>query len=59
MRRMSLDSGCVGMSCGCVLGHHEVGCEDAYDLTPEERLEGEEIARASEREAVEWLEASR
>lgn len=43
--------------CGGVLGFHEFGCEDA--LTDEERADGEEIARASEREAVEFLEATR
>lgn len=45
--------------CGGILGHHEHGCEDAIPWSDEERTEGEEIARASEREAVEFLEASR
>lgn len=46
--------------CGAVLGGpHEFGCEDAIPWSEEERQEGEEIARAADREAREWLEATR
>lgn len=61
----------VHMSCGCVLGHHEYGCEDALDgpvvLPAPSRLsvwqvellmEAEAMAREAESESAWWREVA-
>lgn len=51
-------SGYVYMSCGCLLGGHRFGCEDAIPWTDEERRESEEMDRAAESDARAWLEVA-